>query len=305
MKAKNNIYEREKENTKVFFLLLGLFLFFLLLMYIIPLLQTIKSSFHEENINGDLSFVGFKNYEILLNQEAFLSSISNTIIIAILSSFLTISTSLWLAYILHYKIKSKPIRFLLLAFLILPSLLPNTAVAITWKYLLNYQYGLINILLSNLGLPAIQFLSSRIPSIFSLVIISSWRDIGYTLLMFFAAFKTIPINTLFLSDIDGCSIYESFKFIILPLISKFILFTFGLSIISTLKMYDLVSLVLGEKSAFLLNSNTVLSLFYKYTYSFRDKGISAAIVVISTILVCFVLFIIQLTRKKTTNEKME
>lgn len=211
--------------------ILGVFTFY-------PMVRALHLSFHRwplVEIPGrrEREFVGVENYADLLNHPRFLRSLRNVSIYALFSVPLSIILATGLAVLLNQKLRGR--AFFRLAFF-LPFVTPAVADALIWRWLLDHRFGLINYFLSRLGVDPVGWLITPALAIPMLVVLNSWRTIGFQGLILLAGLQGIDSQYYDAAKIDGANVWQQFRRITMPLLAPQIFF---LAIISAITAFEL------------------------------------------------------------------
>ncbi|WP_341457355.1 sugar ABC transporter permease [Fastidiosipila sanguinis] len=232
---KNRLYSR---STPYLFLLpwfIGLILF-----TAGPLLMSLIMSFFNWPVIGSPEFVGLNNYVTMFTQDPqFWSSLKITMLFTVIFVPLKLVLALVLALIISKNIKGA--TAFRVAFY-LPTVISSVAVSIIFDWMLNSEFGIINYLLSLIGIKGPDWLNNPSSAFAALIMASIW-SVGSLMLVFYTALKGVPIDVYEAATIDGASEMRQFFSITLPLITPTILFNTVTSIITTLQSLDLVMLL--------------------------------------------------------------
>ena len=232
-------------------------------------------------------FVGLKNYVNLFKDSTFTGALKNNILMVIGSLIAHLPLALFFGNILFQKIKGS--HFFQTVFF-LPSVICGVAVGLTWTFIYNSEFGLLNKLLGAIGLGSLQhvWLSDKKLALLCIIVVVMWQFVGYHMIIQIAAMKNIPTSYYEAAEIDGASRWVQFKCITFPLIKPILQIDAVLIITGSLKYYDLVAVMTGGGP----NHATELMSTYMFYQGFRTLkyGYSAAIGVILLILcICSVL----------------
>jgi multiple sugar transport system permease protein len=202
-----------------------------------PLLASLYLSFTKYNVLRPAQFIGLENYIVALTKdELFWPSIWRSFYYALLSVPLAMIGSLIVAILLNQKLWATTVWR---TFYFLPTLTPLLAVALLWRWMLNPDVGLVNYLLSLVGIEGPGWLSSTTWAIPSLVLMGLWNSIGGSrMIIFLAGLQDVPKEILESAEIDGAGSWSKFWNVTLPLISPTIFFNLVLGIIFALRTFD-------------------------------------------------------------------
>lgn len=205
-----------------------------------PLIMSLIMSFFNWPVIGKPEFIGLGNYAQMFTKDSqFGRSIWITVKFALLFVPLNIVVSLILAVLIAQPVKGS--GFFRTIFY-LPSVVSGVAVSIIWGWILNSEYGLLNYLLSLIGVKGPRWLSSPNWAMAAMVIASVW-GLGTLMLIFYTGLKNIPIELYEAASIDGASPLTRFFKITLPMLSPTILFNVITSTIGALQQLTLALLL--------------------------------------------------------------
>ncbi len=250
-----------RESTWGFILLLPNLIVFLVFS-LFPLLASFFLSFTKWNMMSPMEWVGFHNYIELFKDEIFLKSLWNTIYFALGTVPIGVIISLFLAVALNQRIKG--VRIFRAAFF-LPVIASWVATSLVWMWMYNPQFGLINYILSLMGIKGPGWLTSLKWAMPSIIITSIWKGIGFNMLLFLAGLQGIPKSYYESADIDGANWFQKFFHITVPLLSHTTLFILIIAVINTFQAFDLIYMMTYGGPA---RSTSVL-VFYLYQNAFK------------------------------------
>lgn len=184
-----------------------------------PILQTLQRSFYEWNGLGSGSFIGTANYERLLEDNIFYTSVKNGLLFALVLVVFQIGIGTVLALaVSDNTFRGKKI---LRTSYFIPVVLSTTVVCQLWLLMYNSQYGMINNFFSLLGLSYQQdWLNSKATAIFAIAIVNAWQYMGYHFSILFTAIKSIPENYYEAAIIDGAGKFKAHLKVTLPLLAE-------------------------------------------------------------------------------------
>ena len=253
-----------------------------LIFTVFPMVASAYLSLTDYNIVTEPRFAGLNNYKYMFGDRLFWKSIENTLYYTVIFVPIAIASSLALAMLLNKDIKG---RILLRTLYFLPSVTPIVAVAFLWVWIFQPQIGLMNTIISALGLGAGPgWLTHPGSSKPALIIMSLWGAVGgNTMLIFLAALQGIPKELYESADIDGAAGWSKFRYITVPSLSPVILFNTVLGVIVALQMFTLVYVATsGQQQQFSpggpLNSTLFYVLhLYNSAFDFWEMGYASAL----------------------------
>ena len=178
--------------------------------------------------------VGLKNYETLMNDDIWWTSLKNTFYFSVLTVAGTTVVALGAALICNAPIKGK---YFFRALFYAPTLLSIGVIGIIWTWLLNTQFGMLNYVLELFGLPAINWLGDSNLVIPALSLTTIWWVFGFPMLIFLAGLQGIPDHLYEAAKIDGATSRQQFLYITLPLLRPTILFVLVTQFISHFQVF--------------------------------------------------------------------
>ncbi|MBC1334536.1 carbohydrate ABC transporter permease [Listeria booriae] len=265
------------------FILPSVLLFVVFILY--PIISSFVLSFQTSN-GGETSFAGLANYERLLHDEIFWKALKNTFIIFIFQVPIMLFLGLILATVLNNKLL-KWKGFFRVGFY-LPAVTSLVAYSLLFSIMLQ-DSGLINNLLSYIGIGPIPWLSSASWSKVSIILAMIWRWTGYNMVIYLAALQNIPEDTYEAADMDGAGKIRQFFSITIPQLKPVILFTAILSTIGTLQLFDEpFNLTKGGPA----DSTMTLGLYiYQNGFKYFDFSYASAVAYVVVIIVAVLSFL--------------
>ena len=190
--------------------------------FLLPVIGALAISFTDFDLYAladpsNLRVVGLHNYSTLLATPMFWKALGNTAIFVVLGVPLSLAASLGAALLLDSKLTRW--RGFLRTALFAPVVTTLVAVALIWRYLLHTRYGLLNYVLSHLGLPTIDWLGDPHWSMPAIVLLAVWKNFGYNMIILVAALQSIPEDLHEAARLDGAGAWARLRHITLPLLS--------------------------------------------------------------------------------------
>ena len=267
------------------------FMIGLILFTVYPFINVFLLSFKENyKISGAFSSFGFQNYSDVLNDPNFLNGLRNTGLYVLFVVPIATVLSLFIANALNHDIKLKAV-FQTCYFL--PMVTSITAVGLVWKWLFNYDYGLINYLLSIFGIAAINWLNNPAYNLTALIIYSIWSMLPFTIILLLAGFQNVDPQYYTAARVDGAKAGRIFFRITLPLLAPTIGLTTIINMISASKVFTELFPLFNGKPGSAYSLYTVVYYLYDMFYAQWKIGKAAASAIILFIIV-LVLTLIQL-----------
>lgn len=264
-------------------ILLGIFLF-----YPIGYLLYLSFTTGSFTVSG-IQWVGWRNYWRLFTDADFWQVIGNTIYFTIATVVPTIIIPLGLAVLLN---RSLALRGVLRAAYFIPSITSLVAVGLAFRWLFQTD-GPVNNILIQWGLSPIPWLSSTIWAMPILILLSSWKQLGFNLVVFLAGLQIIPQSHYEAAELDGANDWAKFWYITIPGLKPTLIFAVLTTSIFTLRSFEQVYIITGGGP---LNSTNLLVYYiYEQAFSRFEFGYAAAaatiLLMIALVFVSFYLHI--------------
>jgi len=243
--------------------------FFLFLIY--PVLSNFHLGMTEYSGFGEPQWIGLRNYQELLGDSLFWTSIYNTLYYVVLAVPLGVVVAIALALAMNQRVREVN---LYRALLYIPSVAPAFALSMMFIWILNPRYGLFNHLLSFLHIPPINWLGDVRWSKLAIVLVAQFGA-GQIGLIFLAALRTIPSHLYDAAALDGAGPWRKFWNITLPLLTPTILYDLIIGIGLGLQVFVPAYIMTGGGP---LNSTMFTALYiYKNAFEYSRVGFAAAI----------------------------
>ena len=215
---------------------------------IIPIGFGFVLSFYKWNlISPRKPFVGLDNYIALFGDDNFLLALKNTTIYSF--STVLISTVLALPLAVFLSRAGRMSAFYQTVYF-LPVITPLVPVSIAWKWIYDYNYGMLNYALSLIGIDAVPWLTDPDIALWALVVMGVWKVLGYNLVLFLVGIRNIPGEYMEAASLDGATEWQRFWRITLPLLRPILLYVLVTSTINAYNVFTQVYVMtLGSQSA--------------------------------------------------------
>jgi multiple sugar transport system permease protein len=292
MKEKKKMTAAEKNETIWGLAFVAPTMLGLIILNFYPVINTIYQSFCK---TGDFgkgnTFVGLANYQSVVSASETWTSLLNTIKYALIEVPFGVVIALVLAVLLNRKLKGTSV-FRTIFFL--PMVCAPAAVAMVWKWLYNQQFGLLNHIFNT----NIAWISDPKIAWISVGVIGVWSIIGYNMVLFISGLQEIPGDYYEAAEIDGATGIRQFFSITVPLLSPTTFFIVQTRVIGALTVFDLMFMVMDRTNVALQSVQSVVYLFYEYTFTQGNKGYGAALVMVLVVFIMIVTVIMQKCEKK-------
>lgn len=274
----------------------------IVVFFFLPVLAAFMMSFTDFDIYslGNLSyirFVGIDNYKKLLENPLFWKSLKNTFYFVVIGGPLSVAVSLGTALLLNSKIVKLKGIFRLTYFL--PVVTTLVAVAIMWRFIYHPRFGLLNYMLSFIGISPIDWLGDADYSMPAIILMAVWKNFGYNMIIFIAGLQNIPEYLYEAAVLEGANGWQQFKRITIPMLAPTTLF---ISIITMIGYFQLFAEPYIMTQGGPLNS-TLSIVLYMYQEGFRwwNMGYSTALA-FALFFIIFIVTMIQFRVQKEVDE---
>jgi multiple sugar transport system permease protein/sn-glycerol 3-phosphate transport system permease protein len=244
-----------------------------------PLVYSFYLAFFDWNfVTVEKPFVGFDNFTRLWGDRRFIQSLQGTwkyfVILVPIQVFLPLGLALMLWPIRKSKMQNT-YRFILFS----PTVIAYSVAAVLWLWIFNPLQGVLNKVLIEFGVERINWLSDKNVAIWSIVIVASWKTIGFHLLLYLAALEAVPNDLIEAAQLDGANNWQTMQSIRFPLITPTFFFVLVTTVISVNDDVFGAINVLTEGGPFNSTSNIVYYL-YEQGFVFFQIGSASAVSVI-------------------------
>lgn len=257
-----------------------------------PLVRGIVLSFQQDNLITPPSWVGMDNYRHLFADPLFLTAWKNTAEFTGLALVLGYAVPFVIAVLLnelrHFKAYFRVAVYL-------PVMLPPIVSVMLWQFFYDPGDGLFNTVLRGAHLPTSQWIQSPHSAMISLVLVSTWANMGGSTLMYLAALQSIPGELFEAAELDGAGIWARLRYVTIPQMRFIMLVLLLLQIISTMQVFVEPFQLTGFTDP---STITVMTLIYRYAFAVNnDFGLAASMsVLLFAVLGVFAALYLRLTR---------
>jgi multiple sugar transport system permease protein len=229
-------------------------------------------------------FIGFDNYVALASDPKFRAALFNTAYFVIIGVPLTLALGLGAAMALDRGIRH--FRTLFRVGYYLPVVTSIVAIAVVWRFLLNPDQGLLNMILDAIGITGPNWLGDPTLAMPSIIAMAAWRNLGFAMIVFLAGLQTIPAQLYEAASIDGAGRWQMFRSVTLPLLRPTVLFLVVITTIGYLQLFE-EPFVMTDGGP--LDKTLSISMYmFQQGFEFFNQGYAAAIAWILFILVAIV-----------------
>jgi multiple sugar transport system permease protein len=227
-------------------------------------------------LSGKVTWVGFDNYAKMFTDPTFYRSLLNTALFIVLTVPLSMAIGLALAVLMNSVL---PGRQVVRTLIYLPLVISGVAVGLIGTFLFNDTIGVFNALATSFGLPNVGWQSNGAAAFISLVLITLWIRVGFTMIIYLAGLQAVPVELYEAAQVEGASGWQRFRFLTFPLLGPSTFFLLIMNVIYSFQVFDTVFVLTNGGPG----SATEVLGTYAYKTAFgaaRDQGYGAAIGVV-------------------------
>jgi ABC-type sugar transport system permease subunit len=268
-----------------FVILFGLFM-------ALPILASFALSFTSFGLKDlqnpiGAKFIGLDNYIRLLSDGTFWTSLLNTFYFVVVGVPLTLIAGLLIANALNRGITRFRTAFRVGYYL--PVITSIVAIAVVWRFVLNPDVGLINMLLDGIGIQGPAWLANPVTAMPSIIAMAVWRNLGFAMVVFLAGMQAIPQQLYEAASIDGAGRWQSFRHVTVPLLRPTILFMTVITTIGYLQLFE-EPFVMTDGGP--LDKTLSVSMYmYQQGFKFFHQGYASSIAYVLFVIVAIVAFL--------------
>lgn len=254
---------------------------------VLPILGALLISFTNWNALGSPSWTGLANYQRLLVDPAFWSSLRVTALYTVIYVPLVFAVSLGLAVLANQRL---PLIGVFRTIFFVPVVLSLVVTGLMWRFIFDEQVGLLNYGLGLLGLPPHAWLGDVNLALPAIIVVSVWINMGYYMTIFLAGLQDIPREYYEAATLDGANSWQAFWRITLPMLRPTTLFVLVVTLIGSFQVFDQIWVMTkgGPADA----TQVTVIYIYKQAFQYLSLGYASAIA-FALFLVIFVVSLIQ------------
>ena len=267
----------------------------LLIAAFIPLGWGLYLSFFRYKLNmpSATAFIGFKNYLDIFSDELTIRSLRNNVLFAVLSVSAELLIGVTIAMML-----SDDNRFTrgLISVLMVPMIIAPVAAGTLWRMMLDRTYGVVNYLLSFVGIHPISWIGDPHIALYTIVLVDCWQFIPFVALLVLSSIKAMPTSFLDAARVDGASPWKVFWRIILPITAPVIIIVAMLRFIDAFKVFDTIFVMTQGGPG---NATEMLPTYiYRQGIKFLNIGYSSATAILFVIAMSVIAYSFQKLRDR-------
>ena len=244
-----------------------------LLAFVIgPMISAAWTSLHSWNLIGPMKWVGLDNYAYLLSDPATHQAFLHTVYYIVGYLPLVYVGGLALALALNSRLRG---RAVFRGVYFLPVITSWVVVALVWRWLLSPSNGVVNTVLSWVGIEGPGWWADPAWAMPSIILASAWKDLGFVMVILLAGLQTINPDLYEAAELDGAGWWRRLRSITLPLLSPSTFFVIVLSLINGFQVFDQVYVMTGggPNDA----SRVVVQQVYDLTFRYGQAGMASAL----------------------------
>lgn len=239
-----------------------------------PTARTVYLSFTDYSLLAPPGWAGLENYRRLADDPRFWNALLVTVEYVVINIGVQTVVAIVMATLMHRLTRSTLIRGILL----LPYLIANVVVALVWYTMLDSQLGVVNQMLTWIGVDPVAFFGETSTAIPTIALVNVWRHMGYTALLIFAGLQAIPRTIYEAAEIDGAGEHAVFWRITMPLLRPVLALVLVLTVIGSFQIFDTVAVTTRGGPV----DSTRVIYYYIYEQAFQqfNFGYAAALCVV-------------------------
>jgi ABC-type sugar transport system permease subunit len=263
------------------------FLIVYVLFLIWPVILGVRMSFFNWTISGAgaSDFLGLINYQQLLADPDFWHALGVTLLFTIISTPLLVIMALALALLVNRAIPGQAVfRTIFFASFVLPV----SVVALIWNWLYQPGFGLINGILTGLGLKEVGWLSDPHVALISVIIMTVWWTVGFNFVLYLAGLQQIPVELNEASSLDGAGAWARIRYITIPLLNRTTSLIIILQVVASLQVFQQAYLLMNGSDGPNFSTRTVVQYIYETGFTTYRVGLASAMSYVLFILILIV-----------------
>lgn len=221
--------------SRAAYILIAPTLLLFLIFMVIPIVMSIYLSFTQYDIINQMEWVGFENFRRLIDDSILWLTFKNVGVLTLFYVPLMIIISLFLAILVTQPYRG--VKIFRLAFY-MPTVTSAVAASTVWLWILNAEYGLVNQMLSHIGISGPAWLAGPNTAMASVIAVTLWLGVGGNMIIYMAGLKGIPSQLYEAAKIDGASSFKTLIHITFPMLRPTTLLVSTMTIIGALQIFD-------------------------------------------------------------------
>lgn len=251
-----------------------------------PLIYSTYLSFFDWNfVRPEKDYVGWNNFTRLPDDPRFIQALRGTAIYTVALIPLQVLLPLGLALLL-FRTRESRLQGAYRVLLFSPTVIAYSVAAIMWLWIFNPNYGVLNKALSYFGVDAVRWLSDRDTAIWAIIMVATWKTLGFHMILYLAALEGIPKDYIEAAQLDGASSWQIMRSIRFPLMTPTFFFVLVTTVISVNDDVFAAINVLTNGGPFDSTTNIIYYL-YQQGFKYFQIGAGSAVAVIVFVVTVF------------------
>ena len=272
----------------------------ILAVIVFPWVFTLWMSAHRWTLGQEQSFIGFENYIRLASDARFWESLWHTLIYTVLSVVAPLFLGTLAALVFDAQF---PLRGFLRGVFVMPMMATPVAIALVWTMMFHPQLGVLNYLLSFIGIGPLEWIYNQSTVIPSLVLVETWQWTPLVMLIVLGGLAAVPREPYESAEIDGANAWQKFRYLTMPMIAPFLMIAVIIRSIDAVKSFDIIYAMTqgGPGTA----SETINIYLYNTAFAYYDIGYGSAMAVVFFIIIVALSFVLLMVRQRSQWNEME
>ncbi|QRM40793.1 sugar ABC transporter permease [Rhizobium rhizogenes] len=260
---------------------------------VFPWVFTLWMSVNSWTLGQSQSFAALANYARLATDIRFWEALWHTVLYTGLSVIAPVFLGTLAALIFDAQF---PLRGFLRGIFVMPMMATPVAIALVWTMMLHPQLGVLNYLLSFVGIGPQEWIYNQVSVIPSLVLVETWQWTPLVMLIVLGGLAAVPREPYESAEIDGANVWQKFRYLTLPMIAPFLMIAVIIRSIDAVKSFDIIYAMTqgGPGTA----SETINIYLYNTAFSYYDIGYGSAMAVVFFILIVALSFVLLMARQR-------
>lgn len=288
-----------KKSTKIIMIMPAVILF--TVFFLAPIFISVYYSFTDFSGIGAAKFIGFKNYQVLLNDKFFFIALKNTFIILIGITITILPLSFIVALLLEKPFRGSGV---VQSMIFTPNVIAPILVGLIWLFILDPKMGMINAILRSIGLSDYQqqWIGGKTLTPYSVAFVYLWQVLGFYTTINMAGLRSIPADIYEAAEIDGANYFQRIRKITIPMMKNTIVINTILIITGGFKIFETVKQLTNGGPNHM--SDVLVTYMYDTTFTSSRYGYGMAVATVSFVL-CLIFSIIYLVNVGKSLEQKE
>ncbi|KQM31836.1 ABC transporter permease [Rhizobium sp. Leaf68] len=267
---------------------------------VFPWVFTLWMSAQRWTLGQEQSFIGFDNYIRLASDARFWESLWHTLVYTVLSVVAPLFLGTLAALVFDAQF---PLRGFLRGVFVMPMMATPVAIALVWTMMFHPQLGVLNYLLSFIGIGPLEWIYNQSTVIPSLVLVETWQWTPLVMLIVLGGLAAVPREPYESAEIDGANAWQKFRYLTMPMIAPFLMIAVIIRSIDAVKSFDIIYAMTqgGPGTA----SETINIYLYNTAFAYYDIGHASAMAVVFFIVIIALSFVLLMVRARTQWNEME